>query len=234
MQTRSITRNRFFSLLGESLRLFYEAERCNDETLKSCLTTSSILTCAYSLEAAANSVLETVEPKVNERTYSTLDKFSLGLEHHLDKRLNKNCIEYQNVKALLKHRDDNVHPKVFKKDVKIQSERSDSNFAWHHKTIESEPKKRNLQNISKDSEHWQVSDAKSAIKAVIDFLNIYVCEWWGLDERVRDDVFLPYSNIAKNGDTRVYDINTLKMLKTYESSFTIKFITIPALPAEDA
>lgn len=234
MKKRSITRNCFFSLLGESLRLIYEAERCNDETLKNCLITSSILTCAYSLEAAANSVLVTIEPKVNERDYSTLGKFVLGLEHHLDKRLDKGCPEYQNVKALLEHRNVHVHPKVFKTDVEILSERSDGKLSWHHKIVKNEPKKRNLQNIFKDSEHWQVSDTKLAIKAVIDFLNIYVCEWWGLDERVRDYVFLPYSNIANNGDPRAYDINTLKMLKIYESSFTINFITIPALPDGDA
>ncbi|MCG9745236.1 hypothetical protein [Shewanella sp. Isolate8] len=230
MEQKIIIKNRFFSLLGESLRLLNEAEKCDDETLKNCLITSSILTCAYSLEAAANSVLETVEPKVSERDYSTLGKFTLGLEHHLDKKMNKGCPEYQNVKALLEHRNEHVHPKVFTKDVKIQTKKSDDDFSWHHKSIEKEPKKRNLQNISSDSEHWQVSDAKIAIKAVIEFLNIYVCEWWGLDESVRDYVFLPQSNIAKNGETRMYDINTLKMLKTYESSFTINFISIPALP----
>jgi len=87
LQQKSIIRNRFFSLLGESLRLLNEAEKCDDEILKNCLITSSILTCAYSLEAAANSVLETVEPKVNERDFSTLGKFSLVLEHHLDKKI---------------------------------------------------------------------------------------------------------------------------------------------------
>lgn len=230
MQNRSMTRNRFFSLLGESLRLLYEAEKCNDETLKNCLVTSSILTCAYSLEAAANSVLEIIEPKVDEKSYSTLEKFSLALEFHLDKKINKGCSEYQNVKALLKHRNEHVHPKIFSKDIKVHSEKSDEHFSWHHKSIEKTPKKRNLQNISQDSEHWQISDAKLAIKFVIDFLNAYVCDWWGLDKNVRDDVFLPHSNIAKNGETRMYDMNTIKMLNVYKESFTINFINIPSLP----
>jgi len=230
VQNRSITVNRFFSLLGESLRLLNEAEKCNDETLKNCLVTSCILTCAYSLEAAANSVLETVEPKVNERDYSTLEKFSLVLEHHLDKNINKSCREYQNVKALLDHRNEHVHPKVVTKDISVQSEKSDGHFSWLHKCIEKDPKKRNLQNIPSDSGHWQLSDAKLAVKAIVDFLNIYVCEWWGLDESLRDHVFLPSSNIAKNGDTRMFEINTLKMLRIYEKMFTVKFITIPDLP----
>lgn len=231
MKTGKVTQNKFFSLLGETLRLLYEAENTNEEFLKNCLITSSILTATYSLEAAANCVLEALENPVNERSYSTLEKFDLVLSHNTDKKINKGCKEYHGIKKLIDLRNESVHPKITTKKFQYGSEKSDGEFSWYHKEMVKNPsKKSSIQNIHNEQGHWSVTDAKLAVKAVVDFLNIYVCDWWELDQEIRDFIFLPQTDISHNGDTRMYDIDTLRMLKKYEGTMQLRIINLPELP----
>ncbi len=231
MKKGEVTENRFFSLLGEALRLLYEAERTEETFLQNCLITSSILTITYSLEAAANCILEALEKPVNEREYSTLEKFELVLAKNTDKRINKSCKEYQSIKKLIDLRNESVHPKVYSKEFHYRSEKLEGELPWHHETIgKNKSKKSSVQNIPAEQNHWSIKEAKLAIKAVVDFLNVYVCEWWELDQNYRDYIFLPQCNVSRNGDTRMYDIDTLRMLDKFIDTIHLKIVNLPALP----
>lgn len=231
MQIGKVTQNRFFSLLGEAFRLLSEAETTDENFLKNCLVTSSILTATYSLEAAANCALAALENPLDEREHSTLEKFELVLFHNTDKRINKGCKEYQSIKKLINLRNESVHPKGYSKEIQYRSEKLEGELSWSHQTIEkTPPKKPNIQKTPIEQGLWSVTEAKLAIKSVVDFLNIYVCEWWELDQEIRDYIFLPQTNVSRNGDTRMYDINTLRMLKKYERCIQLKIVNLPVLP----
>jgi hypothetical protein len=235
MQVGEQTDNRFFSLLGEALRLLYEAERTEENFLQNCLVTSSILTITYSLEAAANCILEALEEPVNEKDYKILEKFELVLKRNTDKKLDKSCKEYQAIQKLISLRNDSVHPKVSLKEVQFKSEKLEGDLAWRHQEIEKKKskknKKPNIQNITAERGLWSVTEAELAIKAVVDFLNVYVCDWWELDPDYRDYIFLSLTNIAYNNDPRCYDCDTLRMLELFKDRIQLKIVNLPALPS---
>ncbi|GHB73060.1 hypothetical protein GCM10008107_23100 [Psychrosphaera saromensis] len=232
MQVGEQTENRFFSLLGEALRLLYEAERTEETFLQNCLVTSSILTITYSLEAAANCILEALEEPVNERQYDTLKKFELVLNKNTGKSLDKSCKEYQGIKNLIKLRNDSVHPKVSSKKIQYKSQKLEGELSWLHKSIEKKKlKKQNVQNMTYERGRWSISEAELAINAVVDFLNIYVCDWWELDQDYRDYIFLPLTNIAYNDDPRMYDCDTLRMLEIFKDRIQLKIVNLPSLPS---
>lgn len=231
MKSGEKIQNSFFSLLGKSMRLLHEAERTDDVFLKRCLVTSSILTSVYCLEAASNSVLETLEKRFNEKRYQTLDKFELVLFENTGKKIDKGCKEYQSVKKIIQLRNESVHPKIYSKSINYKSEKTDGSYAWSHQEIKNTSSNhKTIQNLPLEIGSWSVSEAELSIQAVVCFLNIYVCKWWGLDKYIRDYIFLPQSDVAKHGSTLMYDIDTLKMLKIYEKSIELKFINIPELP----
>ncbi|ART80117.1 hypothetical protein [Oceanisphaera avium] len=115
MQSGEKVKNSFFSLLGKSMRLLHEAEHTDDNFLKRCLVTSSILTSIYCLEAASNSILEALDEKVSEKDYHLLEKFELVLLNNTDNKIDKGCKEYQSVKRLIQLRNESVHSKVYSK-----------------------------------------------------------------------------------------------------------------------
>lgn len=230
MQSGKKVKNSFFSLLGKSMRLLYEAEHTDDIFLKRCLVTSSILTSIYCLEAASNSVLEALEERVNEKDYQLLEKFELVLLKNTSNKIDKGCKEYQSVKRLIQLRNESVHPKVSSKKITYKSEKTDGNYAWSHQEFEKTcSSNKSIQRLPLEIESWSVSEAELSIQAVVSFLNIFVCKWWGLDKNFRDYIFLPQSDVAKHGGKLMYDIDTLKMLKIYEESIELKFINMPVL-----
>lgn len=179
-----ITDNSFFSLFSDAVLLYDLAFNERNNYVSRALSTSSILSVNYALEAAANSFLKTLDTssKISAQIdrFPTLDKFDFILQWHKDSSLPRGNKEVQIIKKLIDQRNNLVHPKIKVIEQSIVTSEGDAKIAYYHKAEHSDAiEKCNVTKMAVNPLNYTAEDALIALKPLVNFLNELVENWWG-------------------------------------------------------
>lgn len=216
-----ITRNGFFEIFADSLTLYEHSliieQKNNDAFSKSCF-----LSVNYALEAAANSFLKSIDisddlSRQVER-FSTLDKFDFVLQWHTGKKLPKGVKVSQDIKKIIKDRNEMVHPKIIDKVVNVETSFDNSKLGAFHKETANE----------EDCGIVYVNSkiAFNAIKSLVEFLNEYIINWWGITTR---DVSLFLFPVWHASMRPMYESESLRTVLRHKNSLGILFLDIDGI-----
>jgi len=224
-----ITKNSFFELFSDAITLYELSVAAQKMNIKRTLAKSSVLSINYAIEAAANSFLSSIEitQKLKDQIdrFSTLDKFDYILQWHKDISLPRGSTQTQKIKELIVQRNALVHPKIKLFTDTIETKRSEGKIAYQHQSnSNSEKVKSNISGISIDPETYTDKDAFIAIKALVDFLNSYVTDWWAIDLETSAILLLPSWNGSIQAQSIIYDRNSLETILRHDHDLGIKFI----------
>ncbi|WP_335916863.1 hypothetical protein [Shewanella chilikensis] len=223
-----ITDNSFFSIFSDAVLLYDLASSESNEHVRRTLSTSSILSVNYALEAAANSFLKSVDinSKISAQVdrFSTLDKFDFILQWHKDISLPRGDSETQIVKKLIEQRNQLVHPKVkvIKQDVVTSP--GDDAVAYYHKADDSDSfEKCKITKMSLNPSNYGPEDSLIALKSLVNFLNKLVESWWGIDVPTSEILLMKSWNGSIQANPIMYDQNELKVVLKHNDTLNIRF-----------
>ncbi|WP_282114247.1 hypothetical protein [Pseudoalteromonas arctica] len=223
-----ITDNSFFSIFSDAVLLYDLALSESNEHVRRTLSTSSILSVNYALEAAANSFLKSVDinSKISAQVdrFSTLDKFDFILQWHKDISLPRGDSETQIVKKLIEQRNQLVHPKVkvIKQDVVTSP--GDDAVAYYHKADDSDStEKCKITKMSLNTSNYCPEDSLIALKSLVNFLNKLVENWWGIDVPTSEILLMKSWNGSIQANPIMYDQNELKVVLKHNDILNIRF-----------
>lgn len=228
-RTVEITKNRFFEIFSDAVLLYeISLSECR-ASAKAALAKSCILSANYALEAAANSFLSTVEVTSSLKgqidRFSTLDKFDFVLQWHKGSALPKGDAETQIVKELIDRRNSAVHPKIESLFEDISTTVGSGSLGYVHQSKSgSENTRSKLSKISKSPDMYTDEDALVALKAVVNFLNSYVNDWWGIDLDTSALLLMPSWNGSINASDILYERDSLETVVKYDKVLEIKFL----------
>ena len=228
-RTVEITKNSFFEIFSDAITLYELSSSEQKDHIKNTLAKSSLLSINYALEAAANSFLSSIEitQKLKNQIdrFSTLDKFDFTLQWHKETSLPRGVIQTQIIRELIDQRNSLVHPKIKSIIDDIDTTQGDYRPAYLHKsTSNSGSSKSKLSNISLDPEKYTDEDAFIALKALVNFLNIYVNDWWGIDLETSAILLMPSWNGSINASPILYEKNSLETILRHDHLLEIKFL----------
>lgn len=216
-----ITNNSFFEILADSLTLYEHSLTIkninNDAFSKACF-----LSVNYALEAAANSFLKSISVtgelyKQIER-FSTLDKFDFVLQWHTGSGLPKGEYVTQEIKKIIKNRNEIVHPKIVERVANVETTFENEKLGAFHKEA---PDESNHGVFYVNSEI-----AFKSIKILIEFLNLYITKWWGISLR---DVSLFLFPVWHASMRPMYESDSLRVVMRHQESLGIQFIDLDDL-----
>lgn len=224
-----ITKNSFYELFSDAITLYELSAATKKTHIKKTLAKSSVLSINYAIEAAANSFLSSIEitQKLKDQIdrFSSLDKFDYTLQWHKDISLPRGTTQIQIIKELIAQRNALVHPKIKIFIDTIETKPGKGKIAYQHQSnINSEQAKSNMSGISLDPETYTEKDAFIAIKALVDFLNCYVNDWWGIDLETSALLLLPSWNGSIQAQSIIYERNSLETVLRHDPALKIKFI----------
>lgn len=225
-----ITKNRFFEIFSDAVLLYEISLSEYREPAKAALAKSSILSANYALEAAANSFISTVDMTTALKNqidrFSTLDKFDFVLQWHKDDSLPRGDTKTQIIKELIDRRNAAVHPKIESCSEDIATTVGSGSVGYVHQSKSGSDNSRSkLSRIStKAPEMYTNEDALVALKAVVNFLNSYVNDWWGIDLDTSALLLMPSWNGSINASNILYERNALETLVKHDKVLGIKFI----------
>lgn len=185
MMTRdvTVTENNFLSIFSDAVMLYEAAKGCADLDLQCALAKSSVLSVNYALEAAANSFMESVAISANLKAqvdkFRTLEKFDFVLQYHTDEQLNNGDAWVQNVKNLIDHRNNFVHPKIKKNKIQVATLIEPGQPPRHQAIQQPAKKGEDLKPklLGPDSELYSHKDAAEALVRMTKFLNAFISKW---------------------------------------------------------
>lgn len=218
-----ITNNSFFEILADSIILYEHSltiknkNKNNDAFSKSCF-----LSVNYALEAAANSFLKSVNVsgdlcKQIER-FSTLDKFDFVLQWHTGTGLPKGELATQEIRKIIKNRNEIVHPKIIERVADVETTFEDIKLGAFHKEA---PDESNYGIFYVNS-----GIAFKSIRNLVDFLNLYITKWWGISLR---DVSLFLFPVWHASMRPMYESDSLRAVLRHQNSLGIQFIDLDDL-----
>ncbi|MEE2000558.1 hypothetical protein QWY20_03765 [Alkalimonas sp. MEB108] len=228
-RTVEITKNRFFEIFSDAVLLYEISLSESRVSAKAALAKSCILSVNYALEAAANSFISTVEVTSSLKNqidrFSTLDKFDFVLQWHKDSALPRGDTEVQVVKELIDKRNTAVHPKIETCSEGISTEVGSGSLGYVHKLKSGSESARNkLSKFSKAPDMYTDEDALVALKAVVNFLNSYVNDWWGIDIDTSALLLMPSWNGSINASNILYERDSLETVVKHDKVLGIKFL----------
>ncbi|MFJ5485562.1 hypothetical protein [Pectobacterium actinidiae] len=186
---------------------------------------ASFLSVNYALESAANSFLTSVEisGEIAEKLerFSTLDKFDFVLQWHTGNKLPKGLKEVQDIRKIIKRRNDMVHSKVIESEVSIKSSFDFSNIsALHNETSV----KSNAHSFDVDSDLAFLS-----IKSLVAFVNRFVLDWWGIAPKDAALFILPVWYLSMKP---MYEMESLRLVLKYRDDLDIKFLDLDDIASQ--
>ncbi|GLX86970.1 hypothetical protein tloyanaT_32230 [Thalassotalea loyana] len=223
-----ITDNSFFSIFSDAVLLYDLASSESNEHVRRTLSTSSILSVNYALEAAANSFFKSVDinSKISAQVdrFSTLDKFDFILQWHKDISLPRGDSETQIVKKLIEQRNQLVHPKVKVIKQDVMTSPGDDTVAYYHKADDSDSSEKcNITKMSMNSSSYSPEDSLIALKSLVNFLNKFVEDWWGIDVPTSEILLMKSWNGSIQANPIMYDQNELKVVLKHNDKLNIRF-----------
>tara|TARA_B110000211_G_scaffold74981_1_gene87580 strand:- start:12591 stop:13313 length:723 start_codon:yes stop_codon:yes gene_type:complete len=223
-----ITENSFFSIFSDAVLLYDLSIRENNEHIKNTLSKSCILSVNYALEAAANSFLTSVDinSKIKDQVdkFSTLDKFDFILQWHKDSSLPRGNNETQIVKKLIDKRNKLVHPKVKVIKTNVTTTTGDENIAYYHKDEQDNYKNKcQVTKMSLNSSMYSTEDSLIALKALVNFLNEFVENWWGIDIEYSELFLMKSWNGPIQANSIMYEKKELEIVLKHNNDLNIKF-----------
>lgn len=229
IRTVEITKNSFFEIFSDAITLYELSVMEQKSHIKKTLAKSSILSINYALEAAANSFLSSIEMtqklKGQIDRFSTLDKLDYTLQWHKETALPRGVIQTQIIRELLEQRNALVHPKIKLISDTIETTPSEGKTAYLHQSNGNfEAVKSKLSGISLDPEKYTDKDAFIAIKALVNFLNSYINDWWGIDLETSTILLLPSWNGSIQAQPIIYERDSLETVLRHDHDLRIKFI----------
>ena len=230
-----ITENRFLDLLGITLELYEQHLTAKTDSLKYTYAYSAFLSLNAMLEAAANGIFTTIEDvNVEEKKYTTLDKFNLVLSHHTNRQLKKSTALYQNVDKIIKIRHELVHPKVYDKSVIYHSKQHKSVLA-HEQVIPTPRKKQqkvNIQKLSVNTFFLTTQELKAVIDAVIEFLDFFF-QCWEVDKDVIDICLFSQSCFGNTSQIETnHSIPAIYTIDRVDYREKLSFLNLPIIDYE--
>ncbi|HDM8207246.1 TPA: hypothetical protein P0E34_002428 [Vibrio campbellii] len=219
-----INQNHFFSIFADAVSLYDLSLNADSSDLSSRLAKASILSVNYALEAAANSCLESLEltepMKDKIDRFSTIDKFDFVLQWHNGESLKKGDKHVQQIRSLVKLRNDHVHPKVKSISKKVKSEALNDKISYKHVAIESDVHPYTLDGV----DSYTSSHALLALQYLVDFLNKFVIEWWGISLDFSTEMFITSWDGSTTADRYLYSMDDLNIVLKHEHAFRFKFL----------
>lgn len=224
-----ITDNSFFSIFSDAVLLYDLALNERNNHVSRALSTSSILSVNYALEAAANSFLQTLDtnPKISAQIdrLPTLDKFDFILQWHKNSSLPRGGKEAQIIKKLIDQRNNLVHPKVKVIDQSVVTSVGDEKIAYYHRAENSDVvEKCNVTKMVVNPSDYTADDALIALKALVNFLNELVENWWGIDTETSAILLMKSWNGSVQTDPVMYDRNELEVVLKHNDVLKIRFV----------
>jgi hypothetical protein len=223
-----ITDNSFFSIFSDAVLLYDLASSESNEHVRNTLSTSSILSVNYALEAAANSFLKSVDinSKIGAQVdrFSTLDKFDFILQWHKDISLPRGDSETQIVKKLIEQRNQLVHPKVNVIQTDVVTSPGDDKVAYYHKAEDSDSNvKCKITKMSMNPSNYSPEDSLIALKSLVNFLNKLVESWWGIDVPTSEVLLMKSWNGSIQANPIMYNQDELKIVLKHNKALNIRF-----------
>ncbi|WP_419147511.1 hypothetical protein [Pseudoalteromonas 'SMAR'] len=225
-----IVESPFLTILANSMTLYELSLEEKESIVKSSLVSASILSSWTVLEASANSFIKSIElsPMIESKLdkFPTLEKFNLILEYHQDKKIAKQCTQYQEVDNLRKFRNNLVHPREVIKETVVKTEYCDFYDTFLHEEQPTFSKTNN--NKPYISYPLESSDALKALKSVINFLNYFIVDSWGLkNDSVEALLLTRWNGSICAGDTQI-PVDELKVILRNNKIFDldIKFLDL--------
>lgn len=220
-----IYENNFIEIITDALMLYEAGEACENIHAKEALARACVLSICLSIEAAANSFLRTVECddelKKKIDRFSTLEKFDFVLQWGQGCSLQKGETRYQKVSRLLKQRNGMVHPKISPKSTKVNTMVDDTGTVIHTELQGGEGVNRQVT--------FDLDYAKDAFKAMVNFLNGFVEEWWVGGREAAEEYLFPTWNGSLNARNIMLLPHQLDLLIKHNEMLNIKFIGIYGL-----
>jgi hypothetical protein len=229
-----ITNNSFFSIFSDAVLLYDLALSERDNNVSRALSTSSILSVNYALEAAANSFLQTLDTssKISAQIdrFPTLDKFDFILQWHKDYSLPRGSKEVQIIKKLIDQRNDLVHPKVKIINLDVITSAGDEKMAYFHETENSDVTERcNVTKMVVNPSDYTADDALIALKSLVNFLNELIENWWGIDTEVSAILLMKSWNGSIQAKPVMYLRNELEVVLKHKDVLKIRFIGLDGI-----
>ena len=220
-----IHENRFIEIVTDALMLYEVASSCENSYTREALVRACVLSICFSIEAAANSFLRAVECdselKKKIDRFSTLDKFDFVLQWGQGCSLQKGESRYQKVRCLLTQRDSMAHPKIGKKSTKVKTMADDTGTVLHTEHQGGGGVNSQLT--------FDLHYAKDAFKAMVNFLNAFVEEWWAGGRDAAEEYLFPTWNGSLKARKIMLLPHQLELLIKHNEMLNIKFIGIYGL-----
>ncbi|MCK1789661.1 hypothetical protein [Pseudomonas violetae] len=228
----NITSNNFITIFTDAITLYEMSLEASNINHKNTLAKSSILSTNYALEAAANSFLATIrldeaELKTKDRL-PTLDKFDFVLQSHQDRIIPRGDKICQDIRMLIRNRDEMVHPKVTSEITTVETTAGDTKISYFHNEIKVPSKIQKKQTKLLDS-HFSTfthADAKQALNIFTAFLNAYVLDWWQLGKSTSAFFLLRSWDGSINSEPYMMEFHEIDLLDKYTDELNIQFIDI--------
>ncbi|MGS0689651.1 hypothetical protein [Shewanella sp. 30m-9] len=229
-----ITENRFFSIFSDAVLLHDLASSERNLHVRRALSTSSILSVHYALEAAANSFLKSVEVSSQISTqvdrFSTLDKFDFILQWHRDISLPRGESETQIVKKLIEQRNQLVHPKIKVIQKNVVTSLGDDAIAYYHKAECSDSNEKcHITNMALSPSDYSPEDSLIALKSLVNFLNKFVEKWWEIDTPTSEVLLMKSWTGSIQANSIMYDENELKIALEHNDDLNIRFVDLSGI-----
>jgi len=143
---------------------------------------AAVTNAVLAIEAGANSCLARMTyPEIVVKQLDKLpvvDKYDVLYVSMLGKKLDRGCRHFQAIKELFQLRNQYVHPKIKKVEMKIKS--SGNGRKTYQKDMEYK-KTSPVLKIPYDFSTWTGEHSRSVVKATISFLNYFFVELCGLN-----------------------------------------------------
>lgn len=169
----------FLQLLSDAIYFLRSSEIEEDKYHIQRFSRASILNSCLSIEAAANCCIYHLNCSKNYREeiekLTSFAKLDLYVQTQKGKIIDRGNIRFQKIKELKKIRDSFVHPKKIKIPASFSlDEEKHERHVELKITFDSSPL--SATKIDKSSLFWFSSDAKIALKCVLDFFDYYFLE----------------------------------------------------------
>ena len=234
-----ITDNTFFSIFSDAVLLYELASSECDKNTQNTLSKSSIMSVNYALEAAANSFLTSVEitSKIKDKIdkFSTLDKLDFVLQWHKDESLPRGEKETQIVKKLIDQRNSLLHPKVKTLKQEVSTVAGNDGIAYYHKALQDDSNEKcKITKMALNSEYYSAEDSLIALKSLVNFLNIYVETWWGIDVESSAILLMRSWNGSVQANSVMYQKHELEIVLKHNDKLGVRFVGLYGILEEFA
>ena len=232
IRTVNVISNNFIAIFTDAITLYEMSLEASNVNHKNTLAKSSILSINYALEAAANSFLATIsldeaDLKTKDRL-PTLDKFDFVLQSHQDKLIPRGDKICQDIRKLIKNRDEMVHPKVTSEITTVETIAGDSKVSYFHNEIQnpSKTQKKQPKLLETHFSSFTHADAEQALQIFTAFLNTYVLNWWQIEKSTAAFFLLRSWDGSLGSEPYMMELHEVDLLDKYTDKFNIQFIDI--------